>query len=148
VEPNTVEDNKRIVREAEDAWNAGDLDRAFGYFSPDYVENSPFPGLPPTIDGVKQLLTAFRGAFPDGHVTIDLMVAEGDTVAYHSTARGTHQAEFMGIQPTYRSVEVAAIHMHRLADGLIVEHWGQSDSLGLMRQLGQMPGEAGLPERG
>lgn len=132
-------DNKHVVQAAEDAWNDGDLDRAFSYFAPDYVERTPFPGLPPTKEGVQQLLTAFRNAFPDGHVTVDLMMAEGDLVAYHSTARGTHTGAFMGMPATGNSVEVRAIHIHRVKDGRIVEHWGQADSLGLMQQLGAVP---------
>ncbi|MDQ1648913.1 MAG: hypothetical protein QOG60_970 [Frankiaceae bacterium] len=134
-----LQENKRIVQDAEDAWNEGDLNRAFGYFDPQYVENTPFPGLPPTKDGLRSLLTSFRDAFPDGHVTINLIVAEGDLVTYHSTARGTHSGNFMGVEPTGNNITVDAIHIHRVRNGRIVEHWGQSDSLGLMRQLGALP---------
>jgi 3-hydroxyisobutyrate dehydrogenase len=140
--PHHTERNKAIVARAEEAWNEGDLDEAFGYFADDYRENTPFPmpGLHPDKRGLTTLLRAFRNAFPDGHVTIDAMVAEGDLVCYHSTARGTHTGEFMGIAPTGRSVEVGAIHIHRIAGGKIVEHWGRSDQLALMRQLGVAPG--------
>ena len=131
-----AQENKEFVRRSEEAWNEGNLEEAFDHFADDYRENTPFPGLPPNKEGLKALLTAFRNAFPDAHVTIDLMVAEDDLVSYHSTARGTHTGEFMGIPPTGRQVEVGAIHIHRLADGKIVEHWGRSDQIGLMRQLG------------
>jgi len=138
-----TERNKAIVLRAEEAWNEGALDEAFSYFADDYRENThfPMPGLRPDKSGLTTLLTAFRNAFPDGHVTIDVMVAEGDLVCYHSTARGTHSGEFMGIAPTGRPVEVGAIHIHRLAGGKIVEHWGRNDQLGLMRQLGINPAE-------
>ena len=138
-----LERNKQLVRESEEAWNAGRLEDAFAYFADDYRENTPFPGLPPTKEGLKVLLSSFRNAFPDGHVTIDVIVAEGDLVCYHSTARGTHRGEFMGMAPTGRRVEVGAIHIHRLADGKIIEHWGRSDQLGLMSQLGIAPGGPG-----
>ncbi|MDX6683521.1 MAG: hypothetical protein QOG94_3560 [Solirubrobacteraceae bacterium] len=135
--------NKDLVTRAEDAWNEGNLDEAFDYFADDYTENTPFPGLPPTKEGLKFLLTSFRKAFPDGHVTIDLMIAEGDLVSYYSTARGTHTGEFMGTAPTGRSVEVGALHIHRIRDGKIVEHWGHNDQAGMMRQLGIAPGQLG-----
>jgi 3-hydroxyisobutyrate dehydrogenase len=138
-----AERNKAIVIRAEEAWNEGELDEAFSYFADDYRENThfPMPGLQPDKEGLTTLLSAFRNAFPDGHVTIDVMVAEDDLVCYHSTARGTHTGEFMGIAATGRPVEVGAIHIHRLAGGKIVEHWGRNDQLGLMRQLGINPGE-------
>lgn len=133
------EHNKQLVTMAEDAWNAGELDEAFGYFADDYVEHTPFPGLPATKDGLKTLLSSFREAFPDGHVTIDMMIAEGDLVCYYSTARGTHTGAFMGMPPTGRYVEVGAVHIHRVVDGKIVEHWGHNDQAGMMRQLGIAP---------
>lgn len=134
-----LERNKELVRDSEEAWNEGRLDDAFEYFADNYKENTPFPGLPPNKEGLKVLLSSFREAFPDAHVTIDVMVAEGDLVCYHSTARGTHTGQFMALAPTGRPVEVGAIHIHRLTDGKIVEHWGRSDQLGLMAQLGMAP---------
>jgi steroid delta-isomerase-like uncharacterized protein len=138
-----LERNKQLVRESEEAWNEGRLEDAFNYFADDYRENTPFPGLPPNKEGLTKLLSAFRQAFPDAHVTIDVMVAEDDLVCYHSTARGTHDGDFMGMAPTGRKVEVGAIHIHRLSDGKIIEHWGRSDQVGLMQQLGVTPGGAG-----
>lgn len=138
----TTERNKAVVTRAEDAWNEGILDEAFSYFADGYKDRTPppMPGLPQGKQGLMVLLRAFREAFPDGEVTIDVMIAEGDLVCYHSTARGTHEGEFLGIAPTGRSVEVGAIHIHRVVDGKIVEHWGRSDQLALMRQLGVAPG--------
>ncbi len=137
-----TERNKAIVTRAEEAWNEGALDEAFALFADDYRDHTglPMPGLEPNKQGLMTLLTGFREGFPNGHVTIDLMAAEGDLVCYHSTARGRHTGPFMGIPPTGRTVEVGAIHIHRLSRGRIVEHWGRSDQLALMRQLGVAPG--------
>jgi steroid delta-isomerase-like uncharacterized protein len=136
-----TERNKAIVTRAEEAWNEGALDDAFALFADDYRDHTglPMPGLEPDKQGLMTLLRAFREGFPDGHVTIDLMAADGDLVCYHSTARGTHTGSFMGVPPTGRTVEVGAIHIHRLSGGKIVEHWGRSDQLALMRQLGVAP---------
>ncbi len=132
--------NKELVTRAEDAWNEGNLEEALGYFADDYTERTPMPGLPPGKEGLKLLLGSFRTAFPDGHVTIDLMIAEDDLVCYHSTARGTHEGEFLGMAPTGRRVEVGALHVHRVRDGKIVEHWAVRDDLALMKQLGVISG--------
>jgi predicted ester cyclase len=84
----------------------------------------------------KQKESEAFSAFPDMHVTIDDMVAEGDKVAARVTMTGTHKGEFMGIPPTNKKVTVSLIFIDRFAGGKIVEDNGQYDALGLMRQLG------------
>jgi predicted ester cyclase len=75
-------------------------------------------------------------AFPDMHVTIDDMVAEGDKVAARTTWTGTHKGEFMGVPPTNKKVTFSLIVIDRFAGGKIVEDHGEYSALGLMRQLG------------
>jgi steroid delta-isomerase-like uncharacterized protein len=87
----------------------------------------------------KQKESEMYDAFPDMHVTIDDMVAEGDKVAVRSTWTGTHKGEIMGIPPTNKKVTVSLIVIDRFAGGKIVEDNGIFDALGLMRQLGLDP---------
>jgi predicted ester cyclase len=67
----------------------------------------------------------------------DLFV-EGDRVVVCATLRGTHLGDFLGIPPTGNAITVSNIHIVRIADGKIVEHWDHGDDMGLMRQLGAM----------
>jgi predicted ester cyclase len=78
-------------------------------------------------------------------VTIEDLVAEGDTVVVRDTTRATHRGAFAGIPPTGKEVRVARIALFRLADGRIAEHWGQVDMLGLLQQLGAVPAPGGAP---
>jgi predicted ester cyclase len=87
----------------------------------------------------KQKESEWYDAFPDMHVTIDDMVAEGDKVAARVTWTGTHKGEIMGIPPTNKKVTFSLITISRIAGGKIVEDHGQFDALGLMRQLGLVP---------
>jgi len=87
-------------------------------------------------DAWKQGESEWYDAFPDMHVTIDDMVAEGDKVAARVTITGTHKGEFMGIPPTNKKWTISLITISRIAGGKIVEDHGQYDALGLMRQLG------------
>ena len=80
-----------------------------------------------------------RTAFPDFQVRIDQQVAERDLVVTRCTARRTHLGPFLGRPATARPVEVTAIHTHRIADGKLIEHWEQFDTLGLLQQLGILP---------
>ena len=66
-------------------------------------------------------------------------IAESDKVAIRVIMHGTHQGEFFGIPPTGKQVTVSGIHIVRIANGRIAEHWGTIDDLGFMRQLGVIP---------
>ena len=85
-------------------------------------------------------------AFPDLHYTVENVLAEGELAAGHVTVRGTHQGEFLGIAPTGREVTWSETHVGRYENGKLVEHWGNSDDLGIMQQLGAVPepGEQGV----
>jgi steroid delta-isomerase-like uncharacterized protein len=77
-----------------------------------------------------------RQAFPDLQITVEDQIAEGDKVATRWRGRGTHQGDFLGIPSTGRPMEIAGITIFRLADGKIVESWGNPDNLGMLVQLG------------
>lgn len=104
------------------------------------IINHDFPAsLPPGSAGIKIFLGAFQTAFPHGHMTIDHMIAEGDTVAARLTFRGTHTGVFQGIAPTGRIVTIPGISVARFVDGKIVEHWGGLNRFSLLQQLGILP---------
>ena len=114
----------------------GNLDVVDELVADDYVEHSPLPGLPTGKAGLKQLATMFRTGFPDLAISDEDLIAEGDKVVMRQVTTGTHQGEFMGIAATGRKITVNEIHVVRLTNGQIVEHWGVEDSLGMMQQLG------------
>ena len=85
----------------------------------------------------------YWSGFPDGRLTIEDQVAEGDVVVTRWGGRATHTGEFMGIAPTGKQVAVEGIVINRLADGKFVEAWQQFDRLLMLQQLGVAP----MPER-
>jgi predicted ester cyclase len=74
-------------------------------------------------------LGAFLNAFPEGHVTVDDMIAEGDRVVTKKTFAGTHTGEFMGSRRPGKRVELQYVDILRLRDGRIIEHWLSMDQL-------------------
>jgi len=72
--------------------------------------------------------------------TVDDIVAEGDRVTVRLTASATPTGDFMGVPAAGKRYTIGEMHWFRIADGQIVEHWHQQDALGLMKQLGAMPG--------
>jgi len=96
-------------------------------------------GLAPGLDVVKQWLTMFAAAFPDGHQVIEDMVAEEGRVVVRTTFNGTQQGEMQGIPATGKNVSIPSITIFRLDNGKIAEGWLVNDSLGMMQQLGVVP---------
>ncbi len=136
----SAEEHKAIVQRAVDAFNHTDLEAVDRLFAADYVDHDRArAGLPPGPAGVKLAWQGLRAAFPDLHATIEETVAEGDRVAVRGVIRGTHQGELMGLPPTGKAVTMALIDINRIADGQLVERWGEADMLGLLQQLGAIP---------
>jgi len=136
----STEENKALVRRfVDEVQSRGNIDVLDGICSPEFVNHSAPPGVPPTCEGVKQLTAMFRQAFPDSYFTVEDMMAEGDKVATRKTFHGTHQGEFMGIPPTGQQVSMGLIDIVRIAEGRVVEHWSMGDNLGMMQQLGIIP---------
>ncbi|MBB3674653.1 ester cyclase [Modestobacter versicolor] len=132
----STEGNKAVVRRwIEEFKTGGDEAVADAVRSPRFVNHSAPPGAPSGPEAGKAAFRAMRAAFPDLHVTIEDMVAEGDQVVTRQTFAGTHRGEWMGVPATGRAVTWAVIDVVRLEDGLLVDHWAVADMLGLRAQL-------------
>jgi steroid delta-isomerase-like uncharacterized protein len=81
---------------------------------------------------------ATHAAFPDLVVTVCDQVAEGDKVVTRWSATGTQTGSFAGVPGTGRSITVTGIHIHRVLDGRLVEHWEELNQLGALRQMGAL----------
>ena len=101
----------------------------------------PMPGQPPGKDGVKFYTNAIRTAFPDLTVKLDPTLAEGDLEAGHVVLSGTHTGEFLGVPASGKSVQFSSADIIRIQDGKVAEHWGSSDTLSLMQQIGAVPSQ-------
>jgi len=136
----SVEGNKALVRRLrEEDISQGDEAVAEAIIHPDFVDHTNPPGMQHGLAGHKAVVRLFRSVFPDLEWRIEDMVAEGDKVAVRTTMRGTQRGEFFGAPPSGKAVEVRGIHLLRIADGKIAEHWGANDDLGLLRQIGAVP---------
>ena len=129
--------NKDIVAGfMEEIINKGNVDAMDKYVSADFVDHNPFPGQPPTAQGLKDGLGMFRKAFPDFHATTEDLLMDGDKVVVRGKSSGTLQGEFMGQTATGKKFEVGEIHIIRVKDGKIIEHWGLQDGQSMAMQLG------------
>lgn len=128
---------KEILRRAlEDIFNLGKLDVAGELIHPDYINHDASPGQSGGPDGVKHVARLYRSAFPDLHLSVERMIAEGDWVTVHVREQGTHRGVFQGIAPTGHHVIWTWIGIYRIAGGRLIERWGRIDTQELYEQLG------------
>ena len=127
---------KALVRRMyEEVWNSGNLDVVEEICASDYRGIGPY-GNEFGPEAVKRGVASRRAAFPDLHVTIEELLAEGDKVAARLTFAGTHAGPFQGIEATGKKVRWSGIWIYRIAHGRLVERWHSYDMLGLLQQIG------------
>lgn len=139
-----TEINKAAVKRSLDAANTHDpklISKAIDdIFDPDWRAGTQMPIEAHGPDGIKSVFAILHEAFPDLHISIEDLIAEGDKVVARERITGTHRGNYMGRLPaTAKRVEYNEMTISRLANGRIVESWGVVDVMSLMRQLGAIP---------
>jgi steroid delta-isomerase-like uncharacterized protein len=133
-------ENKAVVSSfVEEVIHQGRLERVNDHVALDFVELDPLPGQQQGREGLKQVISAFRTAFPDIHWVIEEMVGEGDKVFSRFTWHGTHRGEFFGIPATGRQITVKGMVVDRVVARKMAESRILMDGLSMMRQLGVIP---------
>ncbi len=120
--------------------NAGDVDGFSALIADDLIEHEKVEGLPQTKEGVIQFFTMLLAAFPDVRMDAEDIIESGDTAWARIRITGTNEGEFMGMPATGKSVDFQAVDIVRFNDeGMAAEHWGVTDSMTMMQQLGVVP---------
>jgi len=143
----SLEANKAIARRVwDEVFNKRDLALADELVAADAINHEAPPGVAARgPESLKAAVTWLSAAFPDMHMAIDDVLAEGDKVVMQTTMSGTHQRPFWGIAPTGRRFAQRHVHGFRIADGKVVEHWAVRDDLGFLQQLGAAPAPGRAP---
>src|SRR5215218_9838254 len=122
------EKNKALVRKFfEEAWGKGNLVAVAEFMATDYVAHHVPSGLPPGADGLKQLIAAYRTAFPDLKSNLNDIFGKGDRVAFRWSVSGTHLGDWFGVSPTGDHVTATGITIFRIDGGKVVEGWTSID---------------------
>jgi predicted ester cyclase len=129
---------KALVRRfVEEIFEAGHLDAIDELVAPEFTSHTLGTNGP---DELKAATTRVHGSLRDVEFTINDLVVENDRVAVRLTSSATPVGEFMGVQAAGKRYTIGEMHLFRVADGQIVEHWHAHDALGIMRQIGALPG--------
>ncbi|HEX9654326.1 MAG TPA: ester cyclase [bacterium] len=130
-----MEKNQAVLRNIYDkVFNTGKIEMLDQYIASTLQEHDPSI-TSPGLQGVKQWYHSFHTAFPDAHFRVDNIITQGDWVVARVTVTGTQKGEYMGNPPTNKPFTMEVIDIVRIANGKIIEHWGEGDMLGMLHQL-------------
>lgn len=132
--------NKALIQRYVEAWNTGNLALMDELLAPNVA--CRFYGLAEVngLEAFKQMAPAFAAAFSESWFTIETIIAEADLVAIHYQWRGTHRGEYLGMAATGKQVTETGTRFYRIKGGQVVEMWGDENVLGLLEQMGAVPG--------
>jgi predicted ester cyclase len=141
--------NKELVRRLyEEGFNKGDLAVVDELVASDVVTHNPIILDAPTgPDSIRGGIEMLRSSFPDFHVEVLDLIAEGDRVAAFLLMSGTNTGEYRRGGATERRGSMRAFFIWRVADGRLAESWGLADRLGLLQELGIAPSDDELGAR-
>ena len=122
-----------IARRFVEALNAGHPDALAQLLARDYVQHSV--GGPSGRQGVVEHFKGILTGFPGARSSVEDVVTDGKSLVGRFSTRGTHRGVFMGIAPTGREIEIRTIDIWRLKDGLLAEHWGESNLADILAEL-------------
>ncbi len=137
-----IEENKALVRLfIEEILEGGDPSAVDELVAPDFTAHT-WPSTGDPRGDLKRAIERVGAALADSSFAIEDMIAEGDRVAVRLTANATQVGPFMGLPASGRRYSIGEIHIFRIRDGFVVEHWHQFDQVGMMRQLGALSDQA------
>lgn len=134
---NTIDIGEAFRRIVEQGIGAGDESVLDELMAETVIENQR--GNHPNREGAKEVSRTLHRWFSDFSLTIQDIAVSGDTVWTRSLARGVNTGNVMGFHATNEPVEVTVFDVGRFENGLMVEHWGCADQLGLLMQTGLDP---------
>ena len=135
----SVAENKALVqRFIDDVFVAGRPDAVDALVTKDFVSHG-LPGSGPDV--MKGAIERTSKGLSNTSMDVQDILGEDNRVAVLLTSTATQSGELMGMPPSGKSYTIEELHLFRVADGRIAEHWHQMDSMGMMRQLGAMPGQ-------
>lgn len=131
-----AEQNKATILQFYQFFDNRQMEQALELLAPNFIAH--MAGVSEAMDKevFRQFGMSFYSAFANGKHTFDEVIVSEDKVITCGTFTGTHLGEFQGLPPTGKQITLSIMHIDRLENNKIVEHWGQGDALGLMQQLG------------
>jgi predicted ester cyclase len=130
-----IEANKAVALRFIDGVFVNQDPKAVDELAAENFTGHTFGNLPPGREPLKQAMQRAGAGVSDAKFQVNDVIAEEDRVAVRLTTRARHTGTFMGIEPSGNEYSINEIHIFRVEDGQVVEHWHEFDKLALMEQL-------------
>jgi steroid delta-isomerase-like uncharacterized protein/4-oxalocrotonate tautomerase family enzyme len=135
-----AEHRKLFARWFEELWNKKNYDIAYELVDPDFTAHGAGgQDIKQGPEGVIGMVKAWHAAMPDGHMTMDDIITEGDLSTIMMTWTATHTGKFGDIPASGNKITVTSIGIDRVINGKITEGWGELNMLGMLQQMGAIP---------
>ena len=131
-----IESNREIALQFYQSFDDRNIDRAFSLLADNFIAHMAGIAEPLDKKGFKQFGDEFYTAFVDVKHTFDEIIVEENRIVTCGKFTATHLGTFQGLPPTNKQIEISVMHIDKVENNKIVEHWGQGDAQGLMKQLG------------
>jgi 4-oxalocrotonate tautomerase family enzyme len=124
----------------DELWNKKNYDIVYEYVDNDFTAHGAGgQNLKQGPEGPKGMVKAWHAAMPDGKMTIDDIITEGELSTIRMTWEATHTGQFGNIPPSGKRIKVTSIGIDKVVNGKITEGWGELDMLGMLQQMGAIP---------
>ena len=130
----------------DDVFNGHNTAALDSFCTADFVDHNPSPGHSGKgMEDVRAELKELMTAYPDLHVTTNMMIANGDTVMAMITMTGTNSGPMGGMPATNKKINISIMDCIVMKDGKATDRWGMSEEMKMMQQLGMMPAPGAMP---
>ena len=129
-----------VQRFIDEIFVAGQTDAVANLVTDDFVSHG-LPGTGPRV--MTSAIERVSGALSEVTFQVEDTISQGDKVAVRLTSSAIQSGTFMGMPPTNKRYSIEEIHIFRIEGDKVAEHWHQMDAMGMLQQLGQMPGPGG-----
>ncbi|HET6244465.1 MAG: ester cyclase [Bacteroidetes bacterium] len=134
-----MEKNVEIVTKAFKLFEAGKVDQFDQYMHENIVEHTPDPAFTSNKKGLeyfKEIGQTYFDAMSDFKIEIQQVLNCENKVVVLSNFKGKHTGNLFDIEPTNKNISFTNIDIFTIENGMITEHWGVGDNLGMLMQMG------------
>jgi steroid delta-isomerase-like uncharacterized protein len=134
-DPETLERNKELVEQIIERVFVNGEDAAIDELVAEDFTPRTFGSMPPGREALREGMRRAGAGVSDPEFKVQDLIAEGDRVAARITSSATHSGTFMGVPASGNRYTIEEIHIFRIRDGQLLEHWHAFDTASLMAQL-------------
>lgn len=132
-----------VLRLINEVMNRGNVDVIDELLAEDFVNHGgEVGGAPPGVTPkqlFKKVAQEHQDTMGDLHVEIVESIAEGEDVVVRSVLSARHSGTMFGMAPTGNQLRFQVLHMYRVRDGKVTDHWECRDEPEMFRQIEALP---------